>query len=79
MIKTENISSNLIGLMILIFVPSLSTGVLTKIMVAHKTNRDCPALKQRRPTLLRALFTIGLLCKHFDLDSKEMGETKVII
>ena len=52
-------------------------GVLAKLMVDHKTNKDCPTLKQRRPPLLRALFTVGLLCKHFDLDAKDMGETKV--
>ncbi|XP_005090101.1 nipped-B-like protein B [Aplysia californica] len=54
-------------------------GVLAKLMLDHKTNKDCPTLKQRRPTLLRALFTVGLLCKHFDLDSKDMGETKVCV
>ncbi|GFS10541.1 nipped-B-like protein [Elysia marginata] len=54
-------------------------GVLAKLMVDHKTNKDCPTLKQRRPPLLRALFTVGLLCKHFDLDAKDMGETKVCV
>ncbi|BFZ16564.1 hypothetical protein BsWGS_19603 [Bradybaena similaris] len=54
-------------------------GVVLRLMLDHKTNRDCPTLKQRRPTLLRALYTVGLLCKHFDFDSAEMGETKVCV
>lgn len=46
-------------------------------MADHKKNPDNPTLVSRRPTLLRALFTVGLLCRHFDFDSKDMGETKV--
>ncbi|KAH9491444.1 hypothetical protein Btru_032197 [Bulinus truncatus] len=52
-------------------------GVLARLMYDHKANKDCPTLKTRRPTLLRALFTVGLLCKHFDFDSKDMGDAKV--
>lgn len=55
------------------------TGVLWRSMLEHKENPDSPALKQRKPTINRSLFTVGLFCKHFDLDSKEMGETKVIL
>ncbi|XP_059166950.1 nipped-B-like protein [Physella acuta] len=54
-------------------------GVLARLMLDHKTNKDCPTLKTRRPTLLRALFTVGLLCKHFDLDSKDIGEAKICV
>ncbi|GAB1597401.1 nipped-B-like protein A [Argonauta hians] len=51
-------------------------GVLSKLMADHKENANNPTLQKRRPTLLRSLFTVGLLCRHFDFDSKEMGETK---
>ncbi|CAE1178724.1 SCC2 [Acanthosepion pharaonis] len=54
-------------------------GVLSRLMADHKRNPDNPTLLSRRPTLLRALFTVGLLCRHFDFDSKDMGETKVSI
>ncbi|CAE1303158.1 SCC2 [Acanthosepion pharaonis] len=52
-------------------------GVISKLMADHKENPNNPTLVRRRPTLLRSLFTVGLLCRHFDFDSKEMGETKV--
>ncbi|XP_064624377.1 nipped-B-like protein isoform X2 [Lineus longissimus] len=51
-------------------------GVLSKLMAEHQRNH---LNAQSRPTLLRSLFTIGLLCQHFDFDSKEMGEAKVLI
>lgn len=51
-------------------------GVISKLMADHKENPNNPTLVKRRPTLLRSLFTVGLLCRHFDFDSKEMGETK---
>ena len=35
----------------------------------HIKTPDHPALKSKKPTLLRALFTIGLFIRHFDLDS----------
>lgn len=46
-------------------------------MVIHKNNPCDASMNARKPTLLRSLFTVGLLCKHFDFDSNEMGETKV--
>ena len=52
-------------------------GVLSKLMLDHKDNAADVALKSRRPTLLRSLFTVGQLARHFDFDSKEMGEAKV--
>lgn len=39
----------------------------------HRTNPDNPALQSRKAALRRSLFTIGVLCKHFDFDSEEMG------
>lgn len=52
-------------------------GVLSKLMLDHKEDCTNPALKVRKPTLLRSLFTVGQLTRHFDFDSKEMGEAKV--
>ncbi|CAC5356365.1 SCC2 [Mytilus coruscus] len=54
-------------------------GLLTRMMVIHKSNPRESSLNARKPTLNRSLFTVGLFCKHFDFDSKEMGETKVSI
>ncbi|XP_061192495.1 nipped-B-like protein isoform X1 [Saccostrea echinata] len=45
-------------------------GVLVKLCSDHKENPDNPQLKSRKPTLLRSLFTVGLLCKYFDLDKE---------
>ena len=44
----------------------------------HK-NPDFQNLPSTKPTTMRALFTVGLLCKHFDFDSKAMGETRVLL
>ena len=52
-------------------------GLLSRLMVIHKNNPCDASMNARKPTLLRSLFTVGLLCKHFDFDSNEMGETKV--
>jgi cohesin loading factor subunit SCC2 len=52
-------------------------GVLSKLMMDHKEDASNPVLQQRKSTLLRSLFTVGQLCRHFDFDSKEMGEAKV--
>ena len=54
-------------------------GVLSKLMLDHKEDCASPALKARKPTLLRSLFTVGQLSRHFDFDSKEMGEAKVTL
>ncbi|XP_076440937.1 nipped-B-like protein A isoform X2 [Babylonia areolata] len=54
-------------------------GVLTKLMQDHEKDCANPALKARKPTLLRSLFTTGQLTRHFDFDSKEMGEAKVCV
>ncbi|KAL8600997.1 hypothetical protein ACOMHN_030654 [Nucella lapillus] len=54
-------------------------GVLTKLMQDHEKDGAHPDLRARKPTLLRSLFTIGQLSRHFDFDSKEMGEAKVCV
>ncbi|OWF42149.1 nipped-B-like protein B isoform X2 [Mizuhopecten yessoensis] len=54
-------------------------GVLSRLMADHREDPENATLKIRKPTLLRSLFTVGLLCKHFDFDSSEMGETKTSV
>lgn len=39
----------------------------------HQLNPQMPALLSRKGALKRSLFTVGVLCKHFDFDSTEMG------
>ena len=46
-------------------------------MADHTEDPHNPTLRARRPMLLRAMYTVGLLCKEFDFDHKDMGETKV--
>ena len=52
----------------------LFIGVVAKIQMDLQANPDCTFNK---PTLLRSLFTVGLLCKNFDFDSENFGEKKV--
>ncbi|KAJ8305636.1 hypothetical protein KUTeg_016181 [Tegillarca granosa] len=54
-------------------------GVLLSLMMHHKEDPNAAILSSRKPTLLRSLFTVGLLCKHFDFDSKDMGEAKTSV
>ena len=49
-------------------------GILTRLVAEHEKDSSSPTLMQCKPTLLRSLFTIGLLCCHFDFDSREMQE-----
>lgn len=53
----------------------LSIGVVAKIQMDLQANPGCTF---NRPTLLRSLFTVGLLCKNFDFDSENFGEKKVV-
>jgi len=54
----------------------ITVGVVAKIQLDLQANPDCAF---NRPTLLRSLFTVGLLCKNFDFDSENFGEKKVIL
>jgi len=53
----------------------VAIGVVAKVQMDLQTNPDCTF---SRPTLLRSLFTVGLLCKNFDFDSENFGEKKVL-
>uniref|UniRef100_UPI00358E56D1 nipped-B-like protein isoform X3 n=1 Tax=Myxine glutinosa TaxID=7769 RepID=UPI00358E56D1 len=55
-------------------------NVLVKLRAQHREAADSDVLVSNRPTLLRALFTVGALCRHFDFDKEDFkGNTKVII
>ena len=54
-------------------------GVLSRLLTEHKRDPNSPNLAKNRPTLLRSLFTVGLLCRHFDFDSNAFGEKKVSV
>jgi len=56
-----------------------SAGFLVKTCSEHKANSRAPALTNTKPTLLRSLFTVGILCKHFDFDSGELGDSRLSV
>lgn len=45
-----------------------SAGVLTKLKVQHQEDSNHSILDAKRPVLMRSLFTVGALCRHFDFD-----------
>ena len=55
----------------------LSTVLLEKVKTLHSQNPQSGQLKALRPSLLRSAFTVGLLCKHFDVDSFMPASTQV--
>lgn len=54
-------------------------GYLSKYESYQRENPSAPIEQKRKPTLLRSLFTVGLMCRHFDFDSKDFGETKISV
>ncbi|KAJ7987132.1 hypothetical protein DPEC_G00335580 [Dallia pectoralis] len=55
-------------------------GALTKLKTQHSEDSNNPVLAANKPALLRSLFTVGALCRHFDFDLEEFkGATKVVI
>jgi len=57
----------------------MSTDILAKLMTMHQSNPTGVQFLSNRPSLMRALFTVGVLCKHFDFDSEDFGEKKASI
>lgn len=51
--------------------------LLEKVKTLHSDNPHHTQLKPLRPSLLRSAFTVGLLCKHFDVDTFMPTSTKV--
>lgn len=54
-------------------------GFLVKTCAEHKANAKAPALVNSKPTLLRSLFTVGILCKHFDFDNDDLGDSRLSV
>ncbi|XP_071378435.1 nipped-B-like protein B [Centroberyx affinis] len=55
-------------------------GALTKLKTQHQEDPNTTALAANKPALLRSLFTVGALCRHFDFDQEEFkGANKVVI
>ncbi|XP_072289837.1 nipped-B-like protein A isoform X2 [Eucyclogobius newberryi] len=55
-------------------------GALNKLKNQHQDDPNSTTLAANKPFLLRSLFTVGALARHFDFDQEEFkGPTKVII
>ncbi|XP_015229807.1 PREDICTED: nipped-B-like protein isoform X4 [Cyprinodon variegatus] len=55
-------------------------GALNKFKIQHQEDPNSTTLVANKPFLLRSLFTVGALGRHFDFDQEEFkGPNKVII
>ncbi|KAM6985316.1 nipped-B-like protein B [Aplochiton taeniatus] len=55
-------------------------GALTKLKTQNQEDPSVSGLAANKPALLRSLFTVGALCRHFDFDQEEFkGTNKVVI
>ncbi|XP_034752577.1 nipped-B-like protein isoform X2 [Etheostoma cragini] len=55
-------------------------GALAKLKTQHQEDPNSSSLAANKPTLLRSLFTVGALCRHFDFDQEEFkGSNKIVI
>ncbi|XP_043839077.1 nipped-B-like protein isoform X2 [Dromiciops gliroides] len=55
-------------------------GALTKLKVQHQEDSNSTVITTNKPALLRSLFTVGALCRHFDFDQEDFkGSSKVNI
>ncbi|XP_034047622.1 nipped-B-like protein B [Thalassophryne amazonica] len=55
-------------------------GALAKLKMQHQEDPSSSALATNKPALLRSLFTVGALCRHFDFDLEDFkGSTKIVI
>ncbi|KAM3849697.1 LOW QUALITY PROTEIN: nipped-B-like protein B [Diretmus argenteus] len=55
-------------------------GALNKLKIQHQEDPSSTTLVANKPFLLRSLFTVGALGRHFDLDLEEFkGTNKVVI
>lgn len=60
------------------FVFQLFVGALLKLKTQHQEDPTSSTLIANKPTLLRSLFTVGALCRHFDFEQEEFkGANKV--
>ncbi|XP_060588229.1 nipped-B-like protein B isoform X3 [Ruditapes philippinarum] len=49
-------------------------GYLVKFQSYHQEHPTVPLQGNRKPTLLRSLFTVGLMCKHFNFETTELQD-----
>ncbi|XP_059192294.1 nipped-B-like protein A isoform X3 [Centropristis striata] len=55
-------------------------GALNKLKIQHHEDPNSTTLVANKPFLLRSLFTVGALARHFDFDLEEFkGNNKVVI
>ncbi|KAM4616900.1 nipped-B-like protein A isoform 7-T7 [Polymixia lowei] len=55
-------------------------GALNKLKIQHQEDPNSTTLAANKPFLLRSLFTVGALGRHFDFDLEEFkGTNKVVI
>ncbi|XP_064357956.1 nipped-B-like protein isoform X3 [Dromaius novaehollandiae] len=55
-------------------------GALSKLKSQHQEDPNSTILTANKPALLRSLFTVGALCRHFDFDQEDFkGNSKVNI
>ncbi|XP_028270617.1 nipped-B-like protein A isoform X3 [Parambassis ranga] len=55
-------------------------GALNKMKIQHQEDPNSTTLVANKPFLLRSLFTVGALARHFDFDLEEFkGTNKVVI
>ncbi|KAM4708198.1 nipped-B-like protein isoform 2-T2 [Discoglossus pictus] len=55
-------------------------GALLKLKSQHQEDSNSTILTTNKPALLRSLFTVGALCRHFDFDQEDFkGSSKVNI
>uniref|UniRef100_A0A672MP10 Nipped-B protein n=1 Tax=Sinocyclocheilus grahami TaxID=75366 RepID=A0A672MP10_SINGR len=55
-------------------------GALNKLKLQHQEDSNSTVLVSNKPALLRSLFTVGALSRHFDFDQEEFkGSNKVVI
>ncbi|XP_075703710.1 nipped-B-like protein [Rhinoderma darwinii] len=55
-------------------------GALIKLKTEHQEDANSTVLTTNKPALLRSLFTVGALCRHFDFDQEDFkGSSKVNI
>lgn len=61
-------------------IKTFTVGALSKLKSQHQEDPNSTILTANKPALLRSLFTVGALCRHFDFDHEDFkGNSKVKI
>lgn len=53
--------------------------LLESVKAIHGKDKANPKLVTLRPSILRSLFTVGLFCKHFNIDAIVQTSSKVCV